>query len=134
MSTSYDINRIEKTLSRLPSWEERYRFIIDFGRKLPPMDDALKVESNRVEGCVSQVWLYAKRDGDVITFTADSDAMIVKGLVHIAITAFSGQKAADVAAADPEALFARLKLEGHLTPNRRNGFVSLISRMKALAA
>lgn len=129
-----DFNRIEKAFSRMPDWEERYRLLIDLGRKLPPFPDELKTETHRVEGCVSNVWLVAKTENGTLHLWADSDAHIVKGLVAILLSAYSGKPLADIRSLAPEDIFTRLGLEGHITPNRRSGFMAMVQRVQALAA
>lgn len=132
--TYTDFNRIEKAFARVPDWEERYRLLIDLGRKLPAFPENLKVESHRVEGCVSSVWLIAKSENGMLHLWADSDAHIVKGLVAVLLSAYSGKPFAEIRTLTPEDIFTRLGLEGHITPNRRNGFVAMVGKVQALAA
>jgi cysteine desulfuration protein SufE len=117
----------------LDDWEDRYRHVIELGRKLPPLPDAERNEANKVRGCASQVWLsthVADDGGRRLTFAGDSDALIVKGLVAIAIALFSGRSPEEIRATDAEALFARLDLSGHLTTQRANGLRALVDRIK----
>jgi len=121
----------------LDSLEEQYQYLIDLGRKLPPMNEADKVEANRVHGCQSQVWLVAHpRPGtlDVIDFEADSDAHIVRGLVAILKKIYSGQPAAKILSFDIEGFLKQLGLDQHLSLGRRNGLGEMVKRIKTLAA
>lgn len=118
-------------------WEDRYRYIIDLGKKLPPLPDAFKTDATKVRGCMSQVWLvHARLPGEDhrFAFAADSDAHIVRGLIAVLITLYSGKSAAEIAEIDAEAAFARLGLDQHLSPSRRNGLFSMVGRIQALAA
>jgi cysteine desulfuration protein SufE len=119
----------------LEEWDDRYRYVIELGRKLPPFPDAQRTEANKVPGCVSQVWLattVAHQDGrPFLTFSGDSDAHIVRGLVAILIALLSGRPASEIAGEDPLALFEQLGLSEHLTPQRSNGLRSMEARMRA---
>jgi cysteine desulfuration protein SufE len=120
----------------IDDWEERYGYIIDLGRKLPVLDDEYKVEANKVHGCTSQVWLIHKISDSApptIDLTADSDALIVKGLIAILMTLYSGKTPAEILETDAKTVFERLGLERHLSPNRRSGFFSMVGRVKELA-
>lgn len=122
-------------------WEDRYRYLIDLGRKLPPLPEAFKTEANKVRGCMSQVWLVTghppapdgKQDPSRFAFAADSDAHIVKGLIAVLGVLFSGQTREAIAGIDPEAAFAKIGLDQHLSPTRRNGVVAMVQRIKAAA-
>ena len=118
-------------------WEERYRYIVDLGKKLPPMPDDEKIEENKVRGCMSQVWLTCQAVGDgndiVLTFRADSDAFIVKGLIAILLELYSGRTPAEIADLDATEALRKLGLESHLSPNRRNGFVAMVDRIRGEA-
>jgi len=119
-------------------WEDRYRFLIDLGRKVPPLGADQHTEENRVRGCQSNVWLVARprrEDGhEVIDFLADSDSVLVKGLIAILHKVYSGQPAEDIVSFDVEQLFNRLELGQHLSMSRRNGLSAMVQRIKALAA
>ncbi|MCY3684280.1 MAG: SufE family protein [Gemmatimonadetes bacterium] len=130
------IDRIMQNFDVLTDWEDRYRYIIELGRKLPPFDERYKVDDNLVRGCVSQVWLVTDvRDGDppVIEFRADSDAQIVKGLVAILLSLYSGKTAREILTADIRSIFEKLDLAKHLSINRANGFASMVKRIHELA-
>lgn len=122
-----------ETFELFDDWEDRYGYLIELGRKLPPLDPVHKTEANRVRGCVSQVWLiHEVRDGRVY-FSADSDAFIVKGLAAILIELLSGRTPEQIAQTDIQAIFEQIGLESHLTPSRRSGFFSMVSRMRGAA-
>ena len=130
------IDRIMQNFDVLTDWEDRYRYIIELGRKLPPFDEEYKIDDNLVRGCVSQVWLVTDvRDGDppVIEFRADSDAQIVKGLVAILLSLYSGKTAREILTADIRSIFQKLDLAKHLSINRANGFASMVKRIHELA-
>ena len=130
------IDRIMQNFDILTDWEERYRYIIELGRKLPSFDEKYKIDANLVQGCVSQVWLVTDvRDGDppVIEFRADSDAQIVKGLVAILLSLYSGKTAREILTADIRSIFQKLDLAKHLSLNRANGFASMVKRIHELA-
>ncbi len=117
-------------------WEDRYRYLIDLGRKLPDFPDALKTEANKVRGCMSQVWLvpgHPPGDPSRFAFAADSDAHIVKGLIAVLGILFSGKAPEEIVRTDAEAAFRALGLDQHLSPSRRNGLVSMMEKIKTHA-
>jgi len=126
---------IIENFALLDEWDDRYRYVIELGRKLSPFPEQHRNETNKVQGCASQVWLAttvsSTKDGPVLTFDGDSDAHIVRGLVAILLGMLSGSLARDILAADPLALFDQLGLREHLTPQRSNGFRSMVSRIHA---
>ncbi len=119
----------------LDDWEDRYRFVIELGRALPPFPDDLRTEDHKVQGCTSQVWLVSRRHGGptgpVLEFQGDSDAHIVRGLVAVLLTLLSGHSAEEILKTDALAVFRRIGLEGHLTPQRSNGLRSMVERIRA---
>ncbi len=121
-------------LDLFDDWVERYQYIIDLGKKLPPLPEADHTDANKVRGCMSQVWLTHSFDGAALTFQGDSDAAIVKGLIALLFEVYSGQAPADILAFDLPAFFEQLGLSEHLSPNRRNGFFSMVERIRAAAA
>ena len=130
------VDRIIKNFEILGNWEERYRYVIDLGRKLPELDEKYKTEDNRVKGCVSNVWLITRvndEDQKMLEFDADSDAHIVRGLVAILLAAYSGKSADEILAIDIRDIFQQLDLENHLSPSRSNGFFSMVERIQTLA-
>jgi cysteine desulfuration protein SufE len=130
-----DIEEIVDNFAVLDDWDDRYRYLIELGRELPPLAEAARSEANKVQGCASQVWLdtQVRRDGNepVLSFAGDSDAHIVRGLIAILFAIFSGKPARDILATDALALFERMGLREHLTPQRSNGFRSMVERIRA---
>ena len=120
-------------------WDDRYRYLIDLGRKLPVLPDAFKTDAYRVRGCMSQVWLVPQLTrtdtGPVrLAFAADSDAHIVKGLIAVLGTLFSGKPTTEIAGTDAEAALKQLGLDQHLSPSRRNGLVAMVEKIKSYAS
>ncbi|HEY1135902.1 MAG TPA: SufE family protein [Xanthomonadaceae bacterium] len=113
-------------------WSERYQYLIDLGRKLPPMDEALKVEEYRLHGCQSMVWIVASGDAAKLDFTAASDSAIVSGLVYLALRVYSGRSADEILATETTYI-AEIGLAKHLSPTRSNGLTSLLAFIKARA-
>ena len=132
------MNTIAELLSDfevLDDWEDRYKHVIDLGRALPPLPESEHTAENKVRGCASQVWITSAAGGPpgnpVLTFTGDSDALIVKGLIAIAFMIYSGKPARDILTTDAGEVLGRLGLSGHLTQQRSNGFASMIQRIKS---
>ena len=111
-------------------WEDRYRYLIDLGRKLPVMDERLKIEENLVKGCTSRVWMAADVKDGVLMFTADSDAHIVRGLIAILYQAYNGKSLTKIKDTDIEDGFAQMGLDQNLSPNRRNGFFAMVEEIR----
>lgn len=132
MATTLD--DVFETFALLDEWTERYGFLIELGEELPPMDDALKVKTHKVKGCLSQVWMVSRREAEEMHFIADSDAHIVRGLVALVLLMFNGKRPEEVVALDPKPTLARLGLDKHLSPGRNNGLHAMIARMKTLAS
>jgi cysteine desulfuration protein SufE len=134
--TRTTIDEIVDNFSLLEEWDDRYRYVIELGRGLSALPERDRSEANKVQGCASQVWLATTvhpdgRGGPVLTFSGDSDAHIVRGLIAILFAIFSGKQAADILSTDAIALFERLGLREHLTPQRSNGFRSMVDRIRA---
>lgn len=129
-----DFSELVDNFSFLDGWEDRYAYLIELGKALPAMDDADKTPENKVDGCMSQVWLTMRRDGDRLFFRGESDAFIVRGLIAVLQIILSGKTFDEIAAEDVEADFNRLGLDAHLSPTRRNGFFSMVARVKAEAS
>jgi cysteine desulfuration protein SufE len=130
------IDDIIENFSVLEDWDDRYRYVIELGRGLPPLAEREHSDANKVRGCASQVWLATSvapngARGPVLTFLGDSDAHIVRGLIAILFVAYSGKPAEDILSIDAIALFERLGLREHLTPQRSNGFRSMVERIKS---
>jgi cysteine desulfuration protein SufE len=131
-----DAEELIEVFDLFDDWQDRYRHLIEMGRKLPPMEDRHKNEITKVRGCVSQVWMIAEIDQATtprITFIADSDAHIVKGLIAILLELYSGRTAVEVLAVDIDGIFKEIGLDQHLSPNRRNGFFSMVGRIRTVA-
>ncbi|OBX25288.1 cysteine desulfuration protein SufE [Gelidibacter algens] len=118
--------------SMFEDWEERYQYMIDLGKTLPLIEDAYKTQDNVIKGCQSKVWVHAEMDDDKVVFTADSDAIITKGIIAILIRVFSNQHPKDIIAADTD-FIDEIGLKEHLSPTRANGLVSMIKQLKMYA-
>jgi cysteine desulfuration protein SufE len=121
----------------MPSWQERYRLIIDMGRKLPELPADEQVDANLLDGCMSKVWLVGEHDTSaappVMRYRADSDSQIVKGLIAIVFEVFNHRPPEEVVTTDIESLFRELELEQHISSGRRNGLSSMVRRVRELA-
>jgi cysteine desulfuration protein SufE len=131
------IDEIVENFSYLDDWEDRYRYVIELGRTLAPLDEAAHCDANKVLGCASQVWLETRVDRShtepILTFRADSDAHIVRGLLAMILALYSGKTPPEILAADAQKLFQDLGLTAHLTRQRTNGVRSMVERIKAEA-
>ena len=130
------IDEIRDNFELLEEWDDRYRYVIELGRTLDPMPEAEHSTANKVNGCVSQVWLSRQIDrsgnGEPrLKYLGDSDAHIVRGLIAILLTLYSGRPAREILDTDAIALFEKLGLREHLTPQRSNGFRSMVERIKS---
>jgi len=129
------IETLTDDFSILDEWEDRYRYIIELGRTLPPLSETERTPANKVQGCASQVWIASHVKNDtgepVLSFAGDSDALIVKGLIAIIFMLYSHRPASEILATDAHAVFAALGLKEHLTPQRSNGFASMVTRIKS---
>ncbi|MGR3321038.1 MAG: SufE family protein [Pseudooceanicola sp.] len=117
----------------LEDWEDRYRHVIDLGRAMEPLDDALKSPATKVDGCASQVWLYPRIEDGTFSFDGDSDAMIVRGLIAVLRALYNGVPVGEVADIDASAELARLSLQDHLSAQRSNGLRAMIQRVRETA-
>jgi cysteine desulfuration protein SufE len=129
------IDEIIENFDLLEEWDDRYRYLIELGRTLPPLPDSARSDVNKVQGCASQVWLSTTvkpngSTGPVLAFDGDSDAHIVRGLIAILFALYSGKGAKDILSTDAVALFEKLGLRDHLTPQRSNGFRSMVDRIR----
>lgn len=123
---------IEENFSLFDTWEEKYEYIIELGKKLPPLNDRHKKEENIIKGCQSTVWLISRHENGKVFFEADSDAVIVKGLISMLIQVLSGQPAEDILRADT-GFINRIGMMQHLAQTRSNGLLSMIKQMKNYA-
>ena len=130
------IDEIVDNFALLDDWDDRYRYVIELGRGLASLPESERSEANKVQGCASQVWLASKvrpdgAGGPVVSFVGDSDAHIVRGLIAILFALYSDKPAREILSTDAIALFERLGLREHLTPQRSNGFRSMVERIRA---
>ncbi len=123
---------IIEEFSMFDDWMQRYEYMIELGKSLPLIEEQYKTEDNIIKGCQSKVWVHAELEGDQLVFTADSDAIITKGIIAILIRAFSHQKPADIIKADTN-FIDEIGLKEHLSPTRANGLVSMIKQLKLYA-
>lgn len=129
------IDAIRSDLALLDDWEDRYRYLIELGRELPSFPEDQRTEDNKVQGCASQVWLVTNLRHDVagtpsvLELQGDSDAHIVRGLVAVVFAIFQGKSPSDILRIDAKSVFAELGLKQHLTPQRSNGFFSMVERI-----
>ena len=130
-----NITDIIENFSYLDDWEDRYKYVIELGKELETMPDALQVDANKVRGCTSQVWLstrVSERDGEpVLHFLGNSDAHIVRGLVCITLAIFNDKTAQEIVGLDAEAIFNEVQLRDHISAQRSNGLNSMLQRIKA---
>jgi len=125
-------DEIVDEFSMFDDWMQRYEYIIDLGKSLPLIDEQFKTEDNIIKGCQSKVWVHAEQQGEKVVFTADSDAILTKGIIAILIRAFSNQKAADILEANTD-FIDKIGLKEHLSPTRANGLVSMVKKIKMYA-
>lgn len=125
---------IAETFEFLDDWEERYRHVIELGKAMPAMDDAVKVPATKVDGCASQVWILPRIEGERFDFQGDSDAIIVRGLIAVLHALYSGISVREVLEVDAPAELARLGLDEHLSSQRSNGVRAMVERIGLLAA
>ena len=136
VAETVDIDEIIENFALLDEWDDRYRYVIELGRGLTPLDERDRNDRNKVQGCASQVWLATTtrpngQGGPVLTFVGDSDAHIVRGLIAILFAVYSGKHAREILSTDAVELFNRIGLREHLTPQRSNGFRSMVERIKS---
>ncbi len=129
---------LAETFEFLDDWEDRYRHVIDMGRAMPPLEEALRVPATKVDGCASQVWLVPQIEGDgpeaEFSFRGESDAMIVRGLIAVLVTLYSGLTVREVLGVDARAELERLGLNDHLSAQRSNGLRAMVERIRETAA
>lgn len=132
-----DLEELVDDFGFFDSWEDRYRYLIDLGNALPPMDEEDKTEARRVRGCISKVWVKPRVvEGEPrrLEFDADSDSAIVRGLVALARVLFHGRTREEIEALDIDEMFSRIGFDAHLSVNRRNGFQSMVRLLRVHAA
>lgn len=128
------LDEILENFEFLEDWEDKYRYVIELGRTMPEFPEDKRIAEYKIEGCVSQVWLIKNIDTtpeeSVLSYTGDSDAHIVRGLVALVLAAFSGRKASDIIEFDTDSMFSQIGLREHLTPQRSNGLSAMVNRIK----
>jgi cysteine desulfuration protein SufE len=132
-----NIEEIVENFEFLDDWEDRYKYLIELGNTLEEFPEDKRNRENKVNGCVSQVWIVSQLSDDrdpVMTFRGDSDSHLVKGLIAISLAIFSGQKASKITATDEVEYFNKIGLQDHITPQRSNGLKSMVRRIKDNAA
>ncbi|MGB5358751.1 MAG: SufE family protein [Eudoraea sp.] len=125
-------NEIVEEFALFDDWMQRYEYMIELGKSLPIIKEQYKTEDNIIKGCQSKVWVHAELEEDKLVFTADSDAIITKGIIAILIRAFSNQKPRDIIEANTD-FIDQIGLKEHLSPTRANGLVSMIKQLKLYA-
>lgn len=130
--TEITTDEILENFSFFEEWEEKYGYVIDLGKELPPLAEELKTEENYIHGCQSQVWVDAKWSDGKLQLSADSDAIIVKGLIAVVLSAYHGKTVDEIKAFDIDAFFEELGLLKHLSPLRGNGLRSMIEHIRSL--
>ena len=128
------LDDVRDTFSFLDDWEDRYKYVIDLGKQLPPLADDEMTDAYKVRGCQSQVWLVPEDKDGVLTLRGDSDAHIVKGLVAVMLILFSGKTKQEILETDAKAILDELDLAAHLSPMRANGLHAMLKRIMDLAS
>ena len=133
----HDFDEIADNFAFLDEWEDRYRYVIELGKEMPPLDESQRIPATKVEGCASQVWLVPHVEGSgasaQIRFDGDSDALIVRGLIAVLLALYNGRTAAEIVKIDAQAKLAGLGLDQHLSAQRSNGLRAMIGRIRAIA-
>ena len=128
------LDEIVDTFELLGDWEQRYQYLIELGEALPPMPAALKLDKNKVRGCMSQVWIDAALKDGKIQFVGDSDTSVIKGILALLIGLCNGRKVEDIQSINMDSIFERLNLAEHLSPNRHVGVYAMFDLMKQKAS
>ncbi len=132
-----NIEELEENFDCLDDWEDKYRYIIELGEKLAPLSPELHTPEWKVKGCQSQVWLVPKitesKNGKILDFFGDSDAVIVKGIIAIVLIIYSSKSPQEILKINIEDIFNKIGLQEHLSPNRRNGLFSMVEKIKSYA-
>ena len=129
-----DFEELVETFEFLDDWEDRYRHVIDMGKAMDPLEDALRVPATKVDGCASQVWLVPQIKDGIFTFRGESDAMIVRGLIAVLLALYNDQPVADVVKINAVAELERLGLNDHLSAQRSNGLRAMVERIQQTAS
>ncbi len=128
-----NINHLIENFSKLDDWEEKYQYLIELGEKLPPLNEKYKTEEFKVSGCQSQVWLVPIYQDGMLSFLADSDAIMVKGIIAVLLAIYANKSAKEIKEIEVEDFFAKLGLGEHLSPSRRNGMMSMVDKIRFYA-
>lgn len=128
-----DIADLIENFSVLDDWEDKYEYLIDLGEKLPPLDEKYKIDEWKVSGCQSQVWLVPERQGEILTFKGDSDAVMVKGIIAVILAIYRNKSVQEIKKIEVDKIFAKLGLQEHLSLSRRNGMMSMVDKIKYYA-
>jgi len=128
-----NINHLIENFSKLDDWEEKYQYLIELGEKLPPLSEKYKTEEFKVSGCQSQVWLVPIYQDGILSFLADSDAIMVKGIIAVLLAIYANKSAKEIKEIEVEDFFAKLGLGEHLSPSRRNGMMSMVDKIRVYA-
>ena len=134
MAQSMTVDELLETFSFFDDWEDKYRFIIDLGKDLGGLPESDKIDDNLIRGCQSRVWLTHTSDADGLTFSMDSDAHIVRGLIAVVLVIVDGRRASEIKRLDIENVFEQLDLLAHLSVTRGNGLRAMVARIKEVAA
>lgn len=132
MSIKEKAQEVIEEFNMFDDWMDKYNYLIEMGKSLPIIDAKHKTENNLISGCQSRVWLYAEMQGGKVVFTADSDAVITKGIIYLLIRVLSNEKPEDILNADLS-FIDQIGLKEHLSPTRSNGLVSMIKQIKMYA-
>jgi cysteine desulfuration protein SufE len=124
------LNDLKDEFALFDDWEDRYRYLIDLGHRVPKMDPAFKIDENLVRGCTSRVWMVQEWRGEKLHFQANSDAQIVQGLIYILLLAFQDKTVDEIKSVPIDRIFEDFGLNQHLSPNRRNGFFAMVEKIK----
>lgn len=128
------LREVKEAFAFLDDWEDRYRYIMDLGEKLPPLEDVDRADENLVHGCQSTVWVAMRQDGDSVELGADSDSSLVKGLAALVVIALQGKTPSEIVQFDLDAFFSSLHLHAHLSPTRSNGLHGMVRQVRSRAA
>ena len=128
-----DINTLIENFSMLDDWEEKYQYLIELGEQLPSLDEKYKIDEFKVSGCQSQVWLIPVYHDGKLNFYADSDAIMVKGIISVLLSVYANKSVKEIKEIEVEDFFVKLGLGEHLTPSRRNGMMSMVDKIRFYA-
>ena len=128
-----NLDELTENFSFFESWEEKYQYVIDLGRTLEPLDDSFKIDTWKVQGCQSQVWLVPTFNENKIHFRGDSDAILVKGIIAIVLMIYNDKTPQEIKNVAVKEIFVKLGLEENLTPSRRNGMMSMVAKIREYA-